>query len=113
MIWLARVRAVKQSVHDDAGVQQVPDRAEELHLPLLGRARRGLQVGPGRWDQALAAVRQDQDEIELAPAAHPAEHRQRPALERVTAPDDRDLGREALEMGSVSCLLSTASTIKP
>lgn len=105
MIGLLGVQAVKQPIDDGAGVQQVADRTQQLGL--LIRGGRGLQVSPGGRYQALAAVGQDQDQIKLTTAPHPPEEAQPSAFERVGTPDDRDLGRKALEMGSVSGFPST------
>jgi hypothetical protein len=48
------------------------------HLPGAG-----IDVGPRRRDQALGAIRQHQAQLEPTVLAHPAEHAQRLALERV------------------------------
>ena len=52
-------------------------------FPPRRRLSDGGQVGPRRRDQALRAIRQDQAQLEAAVTAHPAQHRQRLALERV------------------------------
>jgi len=78
----------EQGVDDGSGVEQVADRTECLWLLALLVPR--FQVGPGGRNQALAAVRQDQEQIELAVAAHPSQQRQIPALERVMRTEDAD-----------------------
>ena len=95
---------VKQSVHDGADSKQVADRTECLRLLALLGPR--FQVGPGSRDQALAAVRQDQEKVERAVAAHPSQQWQLPALERVVGTEDPDGRRKVLEVGSVSCFPS-------
>jgi len=69
-----------------------------------------LKICPLCRDKQGAAVLEDQDQLQLAPAAHPARQLKRAALQRVTRAHDPDGRREAIEVGSVSCLPSTACT---
>lgn len=86
--YLLVVEPMEQGVDDGSCAKQVTNRTECLRLVALLIPR--LQVGPGGRDQALAAVRQDQEQIELAVAAHPSQQRQLPALERVMRAEDAD-----------------------
>jgi len=89
----------EQGVDDGSGVEQVADRTECLWLLALLVPR--FQVGPGGRNQALAAVRQHQEQIEPAVAAHPTQHRQLATLERVVRAKNPDRWRKVLEVGSV------------
>jgi hypothetical protein len=68
-----------------------------------------FEICPCGRDEQGAAVRQHQDQLELPAAAHPADQLKRATLQRVARPHDTDRRREAVEVGSVSCLLSIAS----
>jgi len=57
----------------------------------------------------MAAVREDQDQLQTPTTAHPAHQLMRPALPRMRAPDDPDRSREAIEVGLVSCVPSGRS----
>jgi hypothetical protein len=70
-----------------------------------------VQIGPGRRNQRLAAIRQHQQQLDAAMPPHPAQHRQRPSLQRMTPPRDHH-SREVLDTGSESVLRSTALTIR-
>ena len=74
---------------------------------------RGVQVRPFGRDQRTRAVRQDQHEKQVAATAHPSQHFQRLPFERVAWAHDGYLIRIPIEVGSVSCLLSTRSIIIP
>ena len=52
----------------------------------------------------MAAVRQHQDQLQPAAAAHPPHQLKRAALPCMTRPQHPHRRREAIEMGSVSCL---------
>jgi hypothetical protein len=81
---------------------------------LLGRAQRArgqrpgltLQIAPRRRDPGAAAVRQHQEQIEPPAAAHPPDQLKRADVQRMARPHHPDCRREAIEVGSVSCLLS-------
>jgi hypothetical protein len=91
-----------------ASMQQVCYRAKRCwcgNFTLCG----GIQVSPGRWDERAGAVGQNQDEVQLAVAPHPAEQRQCLTFQRVPCSDDRDFSRVALEVGSVLPFRSTRS----
>ena len=64
-----------------------------------------LKICPFCGDEQATAVLKDQDQLELAPAAHPAGKLERAALKRVACPHNTDRRREPVEVGSVSCLL--------
>jgi hypothetical protein len=66
-----------------------------------------LQVGPGGWHEPPSAIREDHDEPERAVPPHLAQHGQALALEWMTTPNNRDFGREALEVSSVLPFRST------
>ena len=84
-----------------AGVQQVCYRAKRCRCGGDFRLCGGIQVSPGRWDERAGPVGQNQDEVQLAVAPHPAKQRQRLTFQWVPRSDDRDFGRVALEVGSV------------
>ena len=83
-----------------AGVQQVRNRAKRCRRGLF-RLCGGIQVSPGRWDERAGPVRQHQDEVQLAVAPHPAKQRQRLTFQCMAGSNNGDLGRIALEVGSV------------
>jgi len=83
-----------------ASMQQVRYRAKRCRCADL-RLWGGIQVSPGRRDERAGPVGQNQDEVQLAVAPHPAKQRQRLTFQRVPRYDDRDFGRVALEVGSV------------
>jgi hypothetical protein len=85
--------------------QQVLQRPER---PCRWRVSVALQIRPFCRDKEGAAVLKHQDQLQLAPAAHPARQPERAALKRVACPHNTDRRREAIEVGSVSCLLSIA-----
>jgi hypothetical protein len=89
-----------------AGVQQVGYGAERCRCNCLTR-RGGTQVGPGGWDERAGPVGQNQDEVQLAVAPHPAKQRECLAFQRVAGSNNGDLGRVALEVGSVLPFRST------
>ena len=97
---------------DTAGVQQVRYGAKRCRRGCFTRCG-GVQVGPGGRDERARTVGQDQDQIQLAVAPHPAEQRERLACQRVAGSDHRDLGWIALEVGSVAPFRSTGSITRP
>src|SRR2546429_4175942 len=101
-------RSVDETIDDGPGMLQIGEGSQ-----LVARLRLlvGAEIGPRRRDQRTGTVRQHQDQIKMTLPAHPAEHRQRPATEWVTLPDDRHLRRKVLQVGSVSPSRSTGSTI--
>jgi hypothetical protein len=81
--------------------QQVVQRPER---PCRWQVGVALEIRPFCGDKQGAAVLKHQDQLQLAPAAHPARQLKRAALQRVTRAHDPDGRREAIEVGSVSCL---------
>jgi hypothetical protein len=72
-----------------------------------------IEICPFCGDQQATAVPKHHDQLKLALAAHPARQLERAALKRVTRPHDPHRRREAIEVGSVSCLLSIAFSTTP
>jgi hypothetical protein len=89
-----------------AGVQQVRYGAERCRYTYVTWCG-GIQVGPGRCYERTRTIGQDDNQIELAVAPHPAKQRQRLAFQRVAGSNDGDFGRIALEVGSVKPFRST------
>jgi predicted metal-dependent phosphoesterase TrpH len=108
IIPLAQDDTLNQPVQDSARSQQIVKRSQRARP---GRFDRALQIRPRRRHHQVAAVRQHQDQLEPAATAHPAHQRKGAALPRMTRPHDPHRRREAIEVGSVSCLPSIASTI--
>jgi hypothetical protein len=106
IIPLAQDDTLNQRVQDSARRQQILKRSQRARP---GRFDRALQIGPRRRHHQVAAVRQDQDQLQSAAAAHPPHQLKRAALPRMTRPHDPHGCREAVEVGSVSCLPLTAS----
>ena len=73
--------------------------------------RGGIQVRPGRGNERPRTVRQDENQIELAVAPHPAKQRQCLAFQRVAGSNHGDRSRIALEVGSVLPFRSTRSIL--
>jgi hypothetical protein len=96
----------QHTVEHAARLEQIGERGKRARGRLLGGR---LEIGPPARDQRAAAVRQDEDQLEPVPAAHPADQLEGAALQWVTPPHDPDRLRETLEVGSVSCLPSTRS----
>jgi len=105
IIPLAQDDTLNQRVQDSARSQQIVKRSQRARP---GRFDRALQIRPRRRHHQVAAVRQHQDQIEPAATAHPPHQLKRAALPRVTRPHDPHRRREAVEVGSVSCLPSIA-----
>ena len=68
------------------------------------------QIGPIGRDQRLTAIGQDQKEMQSTLAMRPVHNVQGSAIERMASPDNGDLLRKVLLMGSVSWLPSTTLT---
>jgi hypothetical protein len=101
IIPLAQDDTRNQRVQDSARRQQIVKRSQRARP---GRFDRALQIRPRRRHHQVAAVRQHQDQLEPAAAAHPPHQLKRAALPRVTRPHNPHRRREAIEMGSVWCL---------
>jgi hypothetical protein len=109
--------STEESVNDDTGVKQLPDRARRQRStaqPLIaGTALSGLlpvvEIRPVRWNQRTRAIGQDEHEMQQAPAVGPPEHLQRFVLEGVVLTEDSyALGIPIkVVVGSLSCLPST------
>jgi hypothetical protein len=95
----------QQTVEHATRLKQIGERGKRARRRLLGGR---LEIGPPGRDQRAAAVRQDEDQLEPPAATHPADQLKRAALQWVTRPHDPHPLREAVEVGSVSCLPSTA-----
>jgi hypothetical protein len=90
-------------------IEHSPRHQQVLQRPERPRRRRvgvAHEICPFCRHKEGAAVRQHQDQLQLAPATHPARQLKRAALQRVTRAHDPDRRRKAIEVGSVSCLLS-------
>jgi hypothetical protein len=59
-----------------------------------------LGIGPGGRDQRFAAVGQFQQQLHQPVSSHPAQHPQRPVLQRMTRTRDPHRRRKVLEAGS-------------
>jgi len=97
---------VNDAGDDAAGVQEIRYRAKCCQCGCFTWCG-GIQVRPRSWDERTRSIRQDENQIELAVAPHPAKQRQRLAFQRVPGSDNRDRGRIALEVGSVRPFRST------
>jgi hypothetical protein len=95
---------INQPIQDASHGEQISERSQRPRLDRLGR---GLQVGPHRRHHQMAAVRQHEDQLQPTPPAHPPHQLKRAALPRMPRPHDPHRRREAIEVGSVSCLPST------
>jgi hypothetical protein len=96
----------QHTVEHAARLEQIGERGKRpAARPLAGR----LEIRPPGRDQRAAAVRQDEDQLEPTPTAHPADQLKRAARQWVTRPHDPHRLRETLEVGSVSCVPSTKS----
>ncbi|HAZ08993.1 MAG TPA: hypothetical protein DCZ01_10865, partial [Elusimicrobia bacterium] len=69
-----------------------------------------LQIRPRGGNQGLAAVGEDEEELEDAVAMKPIQNLECLALEWMALSDDGDPGREVPEVGSVSCISSAPWT---
>jgi len=101
IIPLAQDDTLNQRAEDSARRQQILKRSQRARPRRLDRA---LQIGPRRRHHQVAAVRQHHDQLQPAATAHPPHHLKRAALPRVTRPHNPHRRREAIEVGSLSCL---------
>ncbi|MBV8868658.1 MAG: hypothetical protein JOY65_04480 [Acetobacteraceae bacterium] len=104
MIALALDDTLEHRIEHPAGGEQIIQRRQRPRLQCLDRR---LQVGPCRRDQQASAIRQRHEQLQPTVAVHPAGQLKRPALPRMPTTDDPHRRREAIEVGSVSCLPST------
>src|ERR671919_1104588 len=104
----------EESVDEGARLAQVSHGAEE---PCSGRSlasRHGLpprEIGPLGRNQRAGAVRQDQDQTQPTLPVEAAEDFERLPFKWMMWPNDPDESRH-LDVGSVSCLPSTASATR-
>jgi hypothetical protein len=82
-----------------------------VDIVIARRCVAAAPVGPRGGNERSAAIRQDDEHEQHAASLDAADRRQRLALERVALTSDGDLSRNIAEMGSLSCLPSTPSTI--
>jgi hypothetical protein len=96
---------VQESIGEVAESQEVPERADQLRS--FGCAGRFLKIRPVSGDPRLAAVGQEEHELQAGAHAYLSEDCQRPALEGMMRTRDSDAFREVLMMGSLSYAPST------
>jgi len=80
---------VNDAGKDVAGVQQIRYRAKRCLRSCFNRCR-GIQVRPGRWNERPRTVGQNQNEIQIAVASHPAKQRQCLAFQWVACSNNGD-----------------------
>jgi hypothetical protein len=99
--------AAQESIDEVAKTQQVIQRADQHRS--LGRARRSLKICPIGGNQGLAAVWQNENELQAAAHAGLPEDLQRLSVEGMVRTRDGDAFGKVLMMGSVSWCPSTTS----
>jgi hypothetical protein len=102
---------VTDAGEDTAGVEEIGYGAQRCRCDCFTWCG-GIQVRPGRWNERTRTVGQDENQIELAVAAHPAKQWECLALQRVAGSNNSDRGRIALEVGSVLPFRSTISSTR-
>jgi len=101
---------VDQTGHDRTGPQKIGERSQRAgHHSAFGD---GFEVGPGRRDQALRAVREDEAQLDVAVPRHRAHDGQLLALEGMVRSSDPDRRWKVPDVGSVSPTPSTRSTTR-
>ena len=113
-VWRRLDVPAQESVDDLAKLEQITELAERGCVVDIVIAQRcgavGIApVGPRGRNERSAAVRQDDEREQHSASLDAADHRQRLALKRVALADNGYLIRDIAEMGSLSCLPSTAS----
>jgi hypothetical protein len=104
-----QTQTAEESVDEGPRLEQVSYGAQERGLGRLA-CRPGLptrEIGPVARNQRAGAVRQDQDQTQPTLSMESAEDFERLPFKRMTWPNDPDESRH-LDVGSVSCLPSTA-----
>jgi hypothetical protein len=96
---------VQESISEVAESQEVAERADQLRR--FGRAGGFLKIRPVSGDPRLAAVGQEEHELQAGAHAHLSEDAQRLAFEGMMRTRDCDAVGEVLMMGSVSYAPST------
>jgi len=105
-------KSTSQSIHNDAGLEQLRAGGQQCRLSLFYRAFRSVQVRPGGWNQRARSIGQYQRQMKLAASMSPAKHIQRPPLEGMALTNDGYLvgiSGEVVVMGSLSSGSSTRS----
>jgi len=70
-----------------AGPEDRPVRSSRVHHGArIVRLSRGVQISPGSRDQALGPIGQDQQQLQAAMTAHPAQHPQTLPFQRIPVP---------------------------
>ena len=92
-------RAAQKSINEVAKTQQVIQPADEQRS--LRRACSGLEIGPCGGDQRLAAVRQNEHELQAGGHADLPKDLQRLSMERMMRARDGHAFGEVSVMGSV------------
>jgi len=99
--------AAEESIYHGPCMKQVFERAECCCCRCRGALCGQGQIGPIGRDQRLTAIGQDQNEMQSTLTMHPLHNVQGSAIERMASPDNGDLLRKVLMMGSVWWLPST------
>ncbi len=94
--------SAQHAVQHPAHPQQILERTQRPRNRTPGPS----QVSPLRRNERPAAIRHHQQQLQPARPAHPPGHPKRTPLQRMARPHHPDHRREAIEVGSVSCLLS-------
>src|SRR6267143_280622 len=97
--------SAQESIGNTAQTEDVTQRADKRRV--LRCDRRILKVGPVGGDQRLAAVRQNENELQAVGHARLPEDLQRLSFEGMVGTSDRHPFREVLMMGSLSWFPST------
>ena len=99
----------QESIGQAAKAQEVIQRADQLRI--LRRAGRTVEIGPLGGDQRLAAVRQDEHELQAGRHACLSEDVQALSLEGMMRTRDGDAFGKLVMMGSVSWCPSITCSI--
>jgi len=108
-----QAQTAEKSVDEGPRLEQVSYGAQERCLGRLACSH-GLptrEIGPVGRNQRAGAVRQDQDQTQPTLPMESAEDFERLPFKRMMWPNDPDESRH-LDVGSVSCLPSTASATR-
>jgi hypothetical protein len=104
-----------ESVDELAKLEQIAELAERGCAITIAMERRRVDVGrspigPCRWNERSASVRQNDENEENAASLDGVNHGESLAFEGVAPPDNGHLRRNISVMGSVAPLPSTTST---
>jgi hypothetical protein len=104
-----------ESVDELAKLEQITELADRGCAIMIVMQRRRVDVGcspigPHRWNERSAAVRQNDENEQDAASLDDVDHAERLAFEGVAPPDNGHLGWNISVMGSVAPLPSTRST---